>query len=317
MSITLNAAPTSWASDTNFSSGPDNGTPTKVDPGVGRFAQGWVPGITMPAQHINFELHAITDCLADIVSKVSGIALDGVNGGTYTLVSPLIFAAGADLRINNILEVLATGGIDVNPGGNVTFQSGANVIFEEAQELTIDDDAGTFLLTLTPHSQSFDAGTLAPTWLPLPSAAGWFQHDVGSARQICFPITLPPGDDIVTLTVRVNGGGAGGGHSSLPAGSDRLKVSLVSVAFDGAVTTLATRADQSANVGAYDINHVITLSSGSLDSGSLPRTVNTLERYFVVIAGEHGANAVADTTTITEVKGTCTARSYRAETVVF
>lgn len=316
MTITLNSAPTAWASDTNYASGPANGTPSKVNPGVGRFAQGWVPGNTLPAQHLNFHLAAVTTALADIISKVSGKALDGAGGGSYTLTAPLIFLAGSDLRINNTLEVLTTGSIDVNPGGNVTFQSGANVIVEVAEELTIDDDAGTFILTLAPHSQSFDAGTLAPTWLPLPSAAGWFQHEVGSAVQIVFPITLPPGDDIVTISVRVNGAGAGAGHSSIPLTTDRLKVSLISVAFDGVVTTLATRADQSADVGVYDINHVITLNSVSLDTGSLPRTINATERYYVVIAGEHGANAVADTTTITEVKGTCVARSYRAATVV-
>lgn len=47
------SVPRRWASDTNYSSGPDNGTPTKVDPGSARAAQGWVPGDPVAAQHLN------------------------------------------------------------------------------------------------------------------------------------------------------------------------------------------------------------------------------------------------------------------------
>lgn len=47
------SVPRRWASDTNYSSGPDNGTPTKVDPGSARAAQGWLPGDPVAAQHLN------------------------------------------------------------------------------------------------------------------------------------------------------------------------------------------------------------------------------------------------------------------------
>lgn len=319
----------SWATNANYSTGPNAGSATKIDPAS--TANGFINGTIAAAQHINFLFDAVGDELIK--------ALDGLNGGTYTLASPLIFAAGSDLRINNTLEVLATGSIDVNPSGNLTLQAtsnfaldtdcqmgatgsivgadGSSITLEDSEDLVVNANTENWILTLAPHSQSFDSGTLAPTWLPLPSAAGWFQHDVGSARQICFPLTLPPGDSIVTCVVRANGAGAGAGHSSLPAGGDRLLVKIIRVEFDGTVTVEASRADQSASVGAYDISHVITLSSGTLDSGSLPITVNATDRYYVVIEGEKGANAIADTTTITEVKGTCTARSYRASTMVY
>jgi hypothetical protein len=318
-----------WATNLNYSTGPDLGSATKIDPASA--TNGFIAGTVIAPQHVNFLVNLIADQLLD--------ALDGAGGGTYTLTAPLIFAAGDDLRINNTLEVLASGQIDFNASSNCTFQAtsnfsmntdmqvgatgsivcaaGASITLEDGDDLVINDDDDSWLLTLTPQSQSFDAGTLAPTWLPLPSGAGWFQHDVGSARQIVFPLNLPPGDDIVSATIRVDGAGAGAGHASLPAGGDRLLVSIVGVSALGVATTLASRADQSPDVATYDTNHIITLASGSLDSGSLPQTTNAVTRYYIVIAGEHGANAVADTTTITSIGGVCTARAYRSDTMVY
>jgi len=43
-----------WATDTNYSSGVDIGTPTKVDPGSGVKAQGHVPGTRGAAQTMNW-----------------------------------------------------------------------------------------------------------------------------------------------------------------------------------------------------------------------------------------------------------------------
>lgn len=54
------ALPRVWASDTNYSSGVDSGTPTKVDPGAGLTAQGFIPGSGVPAQHMNYILHQLT-----------------------------------------------------------------------------------------------------------------------------------------------------------------------------------------------------------------------------------------------------------------
>lgn len=50
--------PRLWATDTNFSSGPMSGTPTKVDPGAAGAAQGFVPGTPASAAAFNFVLSA-------------------------------------------------------------------------------------------------------------------------------------------------------------------------------------------------------------------------------------------------------------------
>ncbi len=59
-----------WSTDTNFSSGPANGQPTKVDPDL-EAPQGLVPGATLLAAYINFVLHAICDEWIDWVEDGS------------------------------------------------------------------------------------------------------------------------------------------------------------------------------------------------------------------------------------------------------
>jgi hypothetical protein len=49
--------PVAWATSANYSSGPDTGTPTKVDPSSN--PEGFVNGQIIAAQHVNFELGAL------------------------------------------------------------------------------------------------------------------------------------------------------------------------------------------------------------------------------------------------------------------
>ncbi len=316
-----------FATLTNYNTGPDNGTPTKVDPASA--TNGFVGGTVIAPQHVNYLINLIADQLTD--------ALDGVNGGTYTLAAPLIFAAGADVRLNNALEVLATGVVDLNPGAELTVQAGADidlagelninsggqilgqagglVRLEDSEDLTINATADLFILTMTPQSQTL-ASSL-PTWLPLASGAGFSLTNVTGTNLIVFSINLPPGDTISSVVATVNGGGSGGGHSALPAGGDRLAVELVSVTMAGVVTSLALRFDQSASVGAYDVSHVINLAVGNVDTGAMPQVVGDSARYYVIIHGESGANAEVDTTVVTGIHGSCIARAYRSSTMVY
>lgn len=52
--------PREFASDANFASGTDSGTPTKVDPGAAAEAQGAIAGLPFAAAHHNFSLNAIS-----------------------------------------------------------------------------------------------------------------------------------------------------------------------------------------------------------------------------------------------------------------
>jgi hypothetical protein len=52
------SSPLSWSTDTNYSAGPETGTPTKVDP-AGVASQGWVAGRAAPASWMNWVLNKI------------------------------------------------------------------------------------------------------------------------------------------------------------------------------------------------------------------------------------------------------------------
>jgi hypothetical protein len=320
MSITISAAPI-WATTTNFASGPAVGTPTRVDPGGA--AAGFIPGNTLPAQHLNFLLGDITDYLDEIHDAVSGIAVDGVAGGTYTLTNPLIFDGDA-VQIDGIFDIasggqgqISSGGLfTVIAGGRIDVLAGAEIEFNASDDLKIDAVSNVWRLTMTPQSASHIAGV--PVWQPVaPGVGGFVQTNVGAQYAISFPINLPVGDTITSCTVRVNGG-AGAGHASLPAGANRLTVSLVRVDTDGTVTTIAALEDQSASVGAYDVAHSVTLTNGASGmTGAMPALIDDDFCYYVVVAGEAGANAVANTTVITSIFGDCIATVYRSALMTY
>lgn len=125
----------SWATNANYSAGPDISTPTKVDPAS--TANGFINGTIAAAQHVNFLFNGLATELVK--------AVDGVNGGTYTLGSVLRFE-GADVQIAADLEVVSGGEINVNAGGQINVDSGAQVdIAGEINVLTggdIDIESG-------------------------------------------------------------------------------------------------------------------------------------------------------------------------------
>jgi hypothetical protein len=329
MSITIAAAPI-WATTTNFASGPAVGTPTRVD--LGGAAAGLIPGNTLPAQQFNFVVGTITDYLAAIRTAVSGIAVDGVAGGTYTLTNPLIFDGDA-VQIDGLFDIasggqgqISSGGLfTVASGGVIDVISGGTVEFNASADLKIDDALDAFRLTLTPLSIPVDGGGV-PTWSPRFSGsvhsgyvAGWQQDDVSGAFSIAFPINLPAGDEILQVQVSVNGSSTSGtgGHASKPVGGDLPSVALVRVDTTGTAVVVARRADQAADVTVYNADHTITLENGSTDAGTMPHVVGVNDTYFVVVKGEGGANAVAGEFCVTAVSGDVVARSYRSALMTY
>lgn len=335
-----------WATNTNYSTGPDISTPTKVDPAS--TANGFIAGTIAAPQHINFLLDAIGDQIVQ--------AVDGVGGGTYTLGAALRFQ-GADVEINAGLEILAAGElnvqsgglvqvlsgglIDVLSGGQIEISSGASISvvsgglidvisggtveFNASGDLKIDDVIDNWRLTLTPQSVQPDGGG-APSWTPRFTGdvhagvtAGWQQDDVSAPFSVAFPINLPVGDDILTINVSVNGSSTSGtgGHASKPTGTDLPSAALVRVNAQGVAVVVARRFDHAADVTAYNTDHAIQLLNGSLDAGTLPHTVGSNDAYYIVLKGETGANAVASEYCVTAVSGTCVARSYRSSLMTY
>lgn len=309
----------SWATNTNYSTGPDNGTPTKIDPSS--TANGFVNGTIAAAQHINFLFDAVGDQIVQ--------AVDGIGGGTYNLGANLTFQSTGEVRFANVARI-TSGGSFIADGSctfNQTCSFNANVLvatIADSDVLLIDDDANSFRLTMTPQSIQPDTGGTDPSWLPglsgtafAGTTTGWYQTDVNAAFCIVFPLNLPVGDDIVTVTAQVDGAFAGVGHAAKPAGADLPTLALVRVSSTGVATIVARRADQSVDVTAYNTQHTITLASGALDAGTLPHTVLSTDTYYVVLHGETGANAEADKFGVNSVSGTCTARSYRSALMVY
>jgi hypothetical protein len=334
-----------WATLTNYGTGPDIGSATKIDPASS--TNGFIAGTVAAPQHVNFLINLIADQLAD--------AVDGVGGGTYTLGSALRFQ-GADVEINAGLEILAAGEMNVQSGGLVTVLSGGVFVvanggqlnlasgavltvtpgglidviaggaieMNESGDLKIDDATDGFRLTLTPQSIQPDGSSL-PSWTPRFSGdihagvtSGWQQDDVSAPFTIVFPINLPPGDDILTIDVSVNGSSTSGtgGHANKPTGTDLPSVALVQVDAQGNATVIARRFDHASNVASYNVDHVIQLLNGSLTAGTLPHTV-TNDAYYIVVKGETGADAVAGEYAVTGVSGTCISRAYRSALMVY
>lgn len=333
----------SWATNALYSTGPDVGTATRVDPAS--TANGFIAGTIAAPQHINFLLDAIGDQIVK--------AVDGVDGGTYTLGAALRFQ-GADVEINAGLEILAAGEMNVQSGGLINVLtgglldvqgqaqvssgavlsvlsgglldviSGGTVEFNTTEDLKIDDATDAFRLTLAPSAIQISAGAM--TWTPQFSGdvhagvtSGWQQDVVSAPFTIAFPINLPPGDEIVSVTALVNGSvtSGSGGHTNKPTGSDLPSLALVRVDGNGAATVVARRADQAADVTAYNGQHTIVLTSGSLDAGTLSHTVDANYAYFVVLKGETGADAVAGEFGIHSISGVCIARTYRSNLMVY
>ncbi len=309
----------SWATNTNYSTGPDNGTATKVDPAS--TANGFVNGTIAAAQHLNFLFDAVGDQIVQ--------AVDGIGGGTYNLGANLTFQSTGEVRFANVARI-TSGGSFVADGSctfNQTTSFNANILvatIADSDALLIDDDANSFRLTLTPQSIQPDTGGADPSWLPglsgvafAGTTTGWYQTDVNAAFCIVFPLNLPVGDDIVTVTAQVDGSFAGVGHSVIPASGELPVLALVRVSGTGVATVVARREDQSANVAAYNAQHTITLASGALDDGTLPHTVLATDAYYVVLHGATGANAEADKFGVNSVSGTCVARSYRSALMTY
>lgn len=86
-------------------------------------------------------------------------AVDGVNGGAYTLASPLSFA-GADVTLTSDLNLNAgaelnfaggtlTGAINVDSAGDMTFLSGSSLVMAAGSALTIGGSMTVASLTVT------------------------------------------------------------------------------------------------------------------------------------------------------------------------
>jgi hypothetical protein len=123
-------APTEWASDTNYAAGPDTGTATKVDPGSGLRASGVVPAGGVAAQHMNYELNAITKHLAALetmqrVALGRALALTPISSAS-TDTSEFLAALSLNDHIETVIGSPNSGGV-FRMYDSVTFNLGGTL----------------------------------------------------------------------------------------------------------------------------------------------------------------------------------------------
>lgn len=144
-------------------------------------------------------------------------------------------------------------------------------------------------------------GGLAANW-SLGTAAGypfspyWLQFANTYAGNVIFPLNLPVGAKLTTITARLAGGGpfvAPSTHSGLPATKPRLTIARVT---DGVPTLVGNVTDSSSTTGAYDAMHTLTLTAN--------HTVQAGCSYHAVVEGESGTNSLPAALTLANLSYT-------------
>ncbi len=199
-----------WATDTNYSTGPNAGTPTKVEPSAGEKASGFVPGSAAVAQHMNFELNLLaqwTQYLDGLETDPDFVDQDFAWGGEHTF--------DADV---NIEGQAAVGTLRVGNGDIFLDVGGAEVLYSTGG--VPDPISRNTYISLAKGQAALGPGSDAE--LGLWRNAGqlyWFVDASASSARLHFPLELPTG-------AKVNGVTAGFKNQS--AGSRDVAINIYS-----------------------------------------------------------------------------------------
>jgi hypothetical protein len=224
-------------------------------------------------------------------AHVNSGALFRVDGGGF-----LTAAAGSTTTLGGTVDITidASGSIDLASGGKITGVDGAEIKLDDAEDFRINNSSYSFNVNLaTNHLAAW--GTSSTNNAKIMALA--------NGTYLLVPLPLPVGDTITTLEMNINGG-AGGTHGGV-APNDAPKLALVRInPISGAVTVIQEVADPVTGA-AYDSNHTVSLSGGSL-----PYVV-TSDMHYARIQSEGPDGGVANATHVFSVRGTALAASVR------
>lgn len=114
----------------------------------------------------------------------------------------------------------------------------------------------------------------------------WLQTTTGSS-EIRFMIPHTVTGKINSISVRC-AGGTGAQHAALPATMPLLRLLSIDLTTAGGTQTVVSSVtDPSASVGAYETVHTLTLAA-------IAQTISANQEYVISLAGETGANSVAN-----------------------
>jgi hypothetical protein len=264
-------------------------------------------------------------------------AVDGIDGGTYTLSAALIIAGDTvrideELYINAGAELISDGPVHFRPGapllvsdgfqfddvgefngtvgfstgGIVNFAAGNTVVISELGDLTVDSDSHIMRLPMTAGVPHFTGGT-SPSWIF--ADEGWLNLTNGSLSRIWFALPVMAGD-VITEVRTSFAGGSGAGHGGVdPTNKARFRLMEMGPS-DSTMVALSTRTSP-ATGASYDAAHFVDLSGG----GGLPYTA--LDRqYFLEVRSEFGGTAADNENLIRGIFVTVT-RNQLVSTNVF
>lgn len=277
------AAPLSWSTDTNFSAGPETGTPTKEDP-AGVASQGWTAGRAAPAKWMNWVLNRLgawTSYLDNLHNDADFLGQQYVWTNYHQFDTGPTFSNGAqvlgtlvaeDVNISGSLTVPAAlvelGGLFV--GNNIGMQG--ELVYSDAA-LSTNPRPRTEMVNLATGILSGNpTGVTTAVLVSLSAPSYWYWPT--TSGQVTFPLRMPRG--AVITNVRV-------GVSNQSGGSATVSCTLFGKAADKTTPSASTAAalDTDSLSLATLADHVFTLTP------SVTITVdNSITEYFLVVAGQ-------------------------------
>lgn len=208
-----------WASDTNFSSGPESGSPTKVDPGAAYEAQGGVPGNAFVAPYWNWVLnnHSLwMQYLQNLDTDVDFLTPDYSWLGAHTFAQTVYVESGilcnSSITANGIVKSngYAVRGSELEVVGNLTYTDlNGNVIPKNRTvSIPLDIVAGatnptaSFKITPAGLAQAIGGQADGYIYLKLPAGATLTGVVVG-ATNAGIPVTMTLVSEEVNISTGV------------------------------------------------------------------------------------------------------------------
>lgn len=242
-----------WASDANYASGPDVGTPTKVAPSAGEIDSGFVRGTAAVAQHMNWILGTQ---IKSWLTYLAGLATDSEFLGNS-------FHFTNDIEIDGQLTI--NGGADID--GDVTFAAGDVQKYAGAKQYRKMIPLSQFALYENANGTAFFSGYqgIYFYW----DGIGGSGDSVGTCN-----LDLPVGCVLNRVRCGISASGAtpsGGGH--------RFRMTVDRVTYDKTLPTPA------GNSQGSDIVKTTTAigANAILDTGPFSATINDTSHIRITV----------------------------------
>lgn len=273
-----------FATDANYATGPDAGTPTKVAPSAGEIDSGFVRGTAAVAQHMNWlfgEVQDWTDYLAGLSSDSEFLgdleARDWAFGGEVSIAE--------DLHVTGVMTALGlttTGNISVGAGigatgnistnGNLSAQGTLSVTGNTTLNGDLTLGAGDNItmasrtidkqIPITGFSQAiqFNSDWSARSYVGGGTAGyGFNLFGDKAAGSYIFPhieFTIPTGATLIAIDVQYKMSQGAGNANFGPMTLDRVEANTVSTSVTSDIAPAFTNASSTA-----DNHHLFTVTS--------------------------------------------------------